>query len=156
MHAETPGELLRLAAILASAADGSPRWVARSRSVSTAYYAMFHAVAELCGRELVGSWTPWDAFRQVYRSLDHRRAYDVFKRTAKSAGASDDAKFIGTLFIELQESRHSADYDPGYRIAAEDLAILLERTQAAISKLFELPPADRKLLAARLIGRDRA
>lgn len=148
-------ELLRLATFLADEAGGSPRWVARNRAVSTAYYALFHALAELCGRELVGARRPWPAFRHVYRSLDHGAARRLLDSLRRDVRASEAAQRLGALFSEVQDQRHAADYDPGYRINRGDLAALIANTKRAVAALDDLPRPERKLLAARLIGRTR-
>lgn len=150
-----PRELLRLATVLAHETGGSPRWVARNRAVSTAYYALFHALAELCGRELVGARRPWPAFRHVYRSLDHGAARRMLDSVRRDVRASEASQRLGALFGDLQDQRHAADYDPGYRIARRDLAALVASTSQVIAALDDLPRSERKLLAARLIGRTR-
>ena len=152
----TARELLRLAAVLAGNQEGSPRWVARSRAVSTAYYALFHAVAELCARELVGARRPWPPFRHVYRSLDHAQARRVFYAVQREAGSSEEAKKIAGAFVDIQELRHDADYDPGFRISGIDVATVLARVERAVHLLDQLEPAERKFLSARLIGRTRS
>lgn len=147
--------MLRLAAALAEDAGGHPRWVARHRAVSTAYYALFHALAEMCGRELVGSSRPWAPFRHIYRSLDHGQARRVLDAVRREDGASEDLKDLADIFTDLQVQRHGADYDPGYRISPADFVALLQRAEGALALLADLPTAERKLLAARLIGRTR-
>lgn len=150
------GELLRLAGVLAAEASGRPRWVARSRAVSTAYYALFHALAELCARELVGVRRAAEQYRHVYRSLDHSHARRVLDAVRREASSGDDLRVIADVFVEAQQDRHRADYDPGYRVTAGETAIIVDGVRAAILLLARLPPAERKLLAARLIGRARA
>lgn len=148
-------ELLRLAKVLAADLGGLPRWVAHNRAVSTAYYAVFHAIAELCARQLVGAWKPWPAFRQVYRSLDHGRAAAVFKDLQNDNASGRSAKDLGQIFVDLQKARHSADYDPGYRASPAELQDLIMRAELGIALIQQVPSAERKLLAARLIGRTR-
>lgn len=149
-------ELLRLAAVLAGDAGGSPRWVARHRAVSTAYYALFHALAEMCGRELVGAWKPWAPFRHIYRSLEHSQARRVLDAARRDTASPKTLKTLADIFTDLQEQRHGADYDPGYRVTAGDLAAMIDRAGQAVDLLATLPAVERKLLAARLIGRTRA
>lgn len=150
-----PAELLRLAHLLAAETDGDPRWMARNRAVSTAYYAVFHSLAELCGRELVGAWRPWPAFRHVYRSLEHGQARRVLDAVRRDGHSSEAIKTVGDIFTELQEKRHAADYDPGYRITSADVATLLADAGRAVRSLAEIPSGERKLFAARLVGRSR-
>jgi hypothetical protein len=149
-------ELLRLAAVLAADTGGLPRWVARNRAVSTAYYALFHALAEFCARELVGAWTPWPPFRHIYRSVEHGHARRVFEEIAKDRTFSQEARVLGQLFVDLQKARHAADYDPGYRVSGPELADILARAQRGIDLIGQLAPGERKLLAARSIGRTRS
>lgn len=148
-------ELLRLAALLAADAAGSPRWVGRNRAISTAYYALFHALAELCARELVGAWAPWQPFRHVYRSLDHGHARNVLKTLSSDGAFGHDAGRLAEVFLDLQARRHRADYDPGFRVSAGEMANILASAELAIHLAFALPPDERRLIAARLIGRAR-
>ena len=148
-------ELLRLAALLGADDDGTPRWVARSRAVSTAYYALFHALADCCGRELVGARRRSEPFRHIYRSLDHGQARRVFAALRSDSLSSEAAKEIAESFIFLQDERHRADYDPSYRASGIEVLAVVVRAQRAITLLDDLASSDRKLVAARLIGRTR-
>lgn len=150
-----PAELLRLAGILASDNDGSPRWVSRARAVSTIYYALFHALAEQCARDLVGASRPWLPFKHVYRSLDHGHARTVFDSVRRDGSFSNRAKELAAAFIALQAERHGADYDPGYRVTDAEVARMLTEARLAIEFLGSLEPAERKLIVAQLIGRAR-
>ena len=147
-------ELLRLAKLLAADTGGLPRWVAHNRAISTAYYALFHALAELCGRELVGVWTPWHPFRYIYRSLDHGQARKVFEglRTRAPGQTTSD---LAQVFIDLQKARHAAAYDPGFRVSGAELTDMLVRAELGIGLIAQVPRSERKLLAAQLIGRTR-
>ena len=149
-------ELLQIARELATRKGGSPHWVSRNRAISAAYYALFHALAELCARELVGAWKPWPAFRHVYRSLDHAAARRTFEAARSRGGFSAGLIAIGDLFRLLQKERHAADYDPGYRVSRAEVLDRIERTVDVLQRLGELPLDERKLLAARLIGRTRS
>lgn len=148
-------ELLRLAGTLAAESGGRPRWVSRSRAVSTAYYALFHALAEGCARELIGAWRPWEPFRHVYRSLDHAQARRVLNLVQRDAAFGVDARRLAEAFLDLQGQRHSADYDPGYRVSPVEMADILVQAERATELVFQLSRSERKPLAARLIGRTR-
>lgn len=151
-----PAELLRLARVHAADVGGRPRWMARNRAASTAYYAVFHALAEFCGRELVGAWKPWPAFRHVYRSLDHGTAKKVLDAARREPTTHVTIKGLGDIFTVLQERRHLADYDPGYSITSADLVALLADADRALTLIANIPAAERKLLAVRLIGKSRS
>lgn len=98
---------------------------------------------------------PWPAYRQIYRSLEHSHAVRVLQSERRSGLSSEALKTVGAVFAGLQEERHAADYDPDYRIGKTDVLILLADAERAIDLLKSIPPAERKLLAARLIGRTR-
>ena len=91
----------------------------------------------------------------MYRSLDHGHAQTVFKGILSDPAFGENARIVGRVFIALQDQRHGADYDLGHRIAESAVARLITQAERAIELLQDLPSAERKLLAARLIGKTR-
>ena len=82
------------------------------RAISNAYYALFHALAASNAETLVG--TPYGtvttaAWSRVYRGLDHGLARRELQRHRHEFSA-ECQKFVDT-FGDLQNLRHSADYD---------------------------------------------
>ncbi len=60
-----------------------PRQANLRRAVSTAYYAMFHCLAQCCADTLVGSAgsnRSKHAWRQVYRAVEHKGTSKKCKR----------------------------------------------------------------------------
>ncbi len=56
--------------------------VFRRRAVSTAYYAVFHALARLCADELIGkNGRSSRDYERVYRALDHGPLKSAFERS---------------------------------------------------------------------------
>ncbi|MGH6672582.1 MAG: hypothetical protein ACRECV_11515 [Xanthobacteraceae bacterium] len=148
-------ELLDIAAHLARLEEGKPRQTSLRRAISSAYYALFHALASLCANELVGYSKPWGVYAPIYRTLDHGRAKDIFKRL--SAGGGSDIAIIGQAFILLQDSRHTADYDPSpFRIGRAETLDLISQTEQAIARLDALSADQRLYLATQLIARTRS
>jgi len=86
---------------------GRPRQASLRRAISTTFYALFRAIAYLCANELMGWTNPWEVFTPIYRTLDHGRAKDTFKRISIQQGPRKAV--IGQTFILR---RHAADYDP--------------------------------------------
>lgn len=147
-------DLLDIAADLARLEEGKPRQTSLRRAVSSAYYALFHALAALCANKLVGYSKPWNVYAPIYRTLDHGRAKDVFKRMLAGYGA--DISAIGQTFILLQEQRHTADYDPSpFRVGRSETLDLIEQARQAISRLDTLPEDQRLVIATQLIARTR-
>ena len=83
------------------------------RSVSTTYYAVFHALAASNANCLVGTrQTSLDghAWLRAYRGLDHGDA-KKFTKDDIQRFSTPVQEFIG-IFRELQDARHMADYNP--------------------------------------------
>ncbi len=132
---------------------GRPKQASLRRAISTAYYAIFHALAYLCADELVGWAKPWEVFTPIYRSLEHGRAKETFKRISGRHGA--DA-VIGQTFILLQERRHAADYDPSpFPFGRAETLDLIEQARQAIARIAMLTDEERLLVATQLIARTR-
>lgn len=132
-----------------------PKSVDLRRSVSDVYYAVFHRLAAMAADTLVGSSRRrTEAWRRVYRALEHRRAKDEFRRLA--VFSDRPLKTIAIVFVELQGLRHAADYDPAFSIMRRsDLAILISQAEAAIFATDLLDPAACLDLSTRLLFSER-
>ena len=72
-------------------ADSSSSQADLRRAVSTAYYAVFHRLAECCAEMLVGSSATQltrDMWSQAYRGLDHGRIKNQCRRNLEVATAT--------------------------------------------------------------------
>ena len=85
------------------------------RATSTAYYALFHCLAESCANMLVGN----DAadrnrpeWNQAYRALEHGTLRNRQKSMKRMEGFCEEIRNFMSQLVSLQERRHSADYDP--------------------------------------------
>lgn len=132
------------------------RLVFLRRAVSDAYYALFHALAILCADNLVGvTKRDSQAWRRVYRGIDHARAKDEFNRGDIRLMHQGIAR-IAAAFVQLQEARHAADYDPVTTLSRRsDAEAFVGIAETAIADLDALPPDMALELAARLIVRKR-
>jgi hypothetical protein len=145
--------LLRLADDTAK--NGAQNATFKRRAVSAAYYAVFHAVAELCAREILGG-VKSDSFEfeRVYRALEHGSLKNVFNNPPLNA--SPQFKQIGILVAQLQSERHRADYLPMRRLyTAKTCAQHLASARLAVTLLKDLGKADRKTLAITLLFKNR-
>ena len=139
-----PDHLLDQADRLArSPPAGAPRQADLRRAMSSAYYAIFHAILAETSDEFVGR-TQRDTPRYalVYRSIDHRSVRNLCEDIAKPTlpakyspyvprtGFGSDLVALATAVVDLQEKRHLADYHPGFRVRASDavLAVATGRT----------------------------
>lgn len=131
------------------------RKAAIRRAVSSAYYAVFHELCYVCADQL-GVWTKGDDLREpVYRLLDHGIARS--RLTGKEAAAiAPDILRIGTLFKDLQEARHGADYKSSAMAVSQDWALSQIAEARQIIELIEtLTPDDRLKLAILLVTKAR-
>lgn len=121
------------------------------RAISTAYYALFHAVSEEAANLLVGArFNGQPAWIQVYRSLNHGAAKTACGEIRKSITAPG-LKLCADSFIDLQEQRHTADYDPTYRPSLADALDAIGKADAAIKSLKACPKGDRRVFVTHLI-----
>lgn len=126
------------------------------RATSTAYYALFHALAQRFANELIGhrhrQTAPWI---KVYRALEHGKARQEFKRLLPTAGPGA-LQEIALLFVELQELRHLADYDPGpSRLTRIGVQQYRMRTEAVIEAFDLLSSGEWRDIATSVLLRDR-
>ncbi|MCJ2060554.1 hypothetical protein MKL09_29015 [Methylobacterium sp. J-048] len=149
-------DLLEVADILtAQKGRQNLRKAAMRRAVSSAYYAVFHELCYLCADQL-GMWSKAnDLLEPVYRLLDHGIARS--RLVSKDAAAiCPEVLQIGTLFKDLQEARHGADYKTSAMPVSQDWALSQIADARRIVELIEgLSPDDRLKLAILLITKTR-
>ena len=154
-----PDQLLELAQELARREQGYPRQSSLKRALSTAYYALFHAIAYECVAQTIGwgfkSDRYWQIVTPLYRAFDHRTATQLFLRLRNDSATSVELKQVGRAFIELQEARIAADYDPSARFTRTRTLQLLEQASVAVQLLKALLAEERRFLAIQLITKPR-
>ena len=152
-----PDHLLTIAESLASGRAGSqrgrPRQAELRRAVSAAYYALFHTLAGNCANLLVGdrASTPTrQAWRQAYRSLDHRRVRKQCterrpKRTLDRF--PQEIRNFANQFVRMQDLRHLADYDPFQDFTRLEVLLQIENTITAIAQFEQARRSHRRAFA---------
>lgn len=126
------------------------------RAESNAYYAMFHSLAQSNATALVGPLTnptTAAAWSRIYRGLDHTTARRELQRNRQEL--SFRARNFADTFRDMQERRHSADYDPNVVIATNDSAIYLDRAESAIVGFTQIAPDERVHIATLTLVRPR-
>lgn len=114
-----PSDLLVQAKHLATREPKRPKQASLRRAVSTAYYALFHLLSDDAAALLVrGNPT---LRRVARRALSHSDMMTISKSFGSGAPpsplvplvakVSNDLKSVANTFVELQQSRHEADYD---------------------------------------------
>ena len=127
-----------------------PRQASLRRSISSSYYAVFHALAKAIADTLVGSSPasrPNKAWVDVYRGIGHGGTKDACK-AAMNVNFPDRLKAFSDSLVRLQDARHQADYDPEVRFSKEDALANLAEAENALAALKAVRPIDRKAFAA--------
>lgn len=143
--------------LLAPQSGGAPRQADLRRAISNAYYGVFHAVVTEAADAFAGK-TNRDAPRYalVYRSIDHRslrgiceeivkpRLRPKYQRYEPRGGFGPDLLTVATAVIDLQEKRHSADYDPQYRVRMSDAVLAVATGRTALIRFRRTDTTRRK------------
>lgn len=150
----TPDDLIDVARSLASGggpgAAGQARW---RRSISTAYYAVFHALARLCADALVDAEGSAE-WVLVCRALDHAQSKNTL--TALSREMDDPTlRIVAKRFSDLQLERQDADYHPTRTFTQTEAEAWLQIAVEAVRDVGGLTHDQRRVLAVRLHFRVR-
>ncbi|MBC6436689.1 MAG: hypothetical protein GDA52_00810 [Rhodobacteraceae bacterium] len=147
-----PLDLIRTARKTArSQAAVRPRQSDLRRAISTAYYALFHALCMnyadcLIGR--TGSDRSKRAWQQAYRTVEHG---DARKRCANQNTISEfptEIRDFALQFRTLQQKRHSADYDPHARFTRTEVDTDIDVAERVIKGFDLVSLKDRRAFAA--------
>lgn len=149
-------DLIGTARRLAKASPRRPRQADLKRAVSTAYYAVFHAIARDAADLIAGTGAdrPDKAWLQTYRALEHGFASSACKQV-RNLGFPDGIVTCARLFVDLQQRRHDADYNPLARISRSEALEAADQAELAIQSLRATPRKDRRAFAIQLLLRRR-
>jgi hypothetical protein len=97
-----------------------------------------------------GKARQWPCWRHVHRALDHGFAK---KACAKAVSLKFPAEIIqfANVFIQLQEQRHTADYDPHARFARAEVIGLIDSVECAIFDYKTAPRPDKLAFAVLVL-----
>ncbi len=119
------------------------------RAVSTAYYAMFDALAKDCADLFIGKGAEArksKAWRQVYRALQHGAAKTACE-AAKNMNFPQELLDFADAFVMLQQERHTADYDPHSKYNRAQTIALIRLAEDTIKAFTHSPVFDRRAFA---------
>jgi hypothetical protein len=163
-----PDHLLELAASgLDAQAGGAPRQVVLRRAVSSAYYALFHALLSATAAAFVPA-AQWKARVLFYRALDHGKTRERCKRAGQDPLPKEERSFFEMQafppevrrfcneFISLQNLRNHCDYDPEFKITKEDASDAIDAASQAIADLRGADEGPRRLFLSYLLFGIRA
>ncbi|WP_421952381.1 hypothetical protein [Pelagibacterium sp.] len=153
-----PADLLHTARDLVSSSNGKPRQSNLLRATSTAYYALFHALARSCADLLIGgsgAVRSKSAWHQAYRALEHGVCKNACKN-GKIANFPQEIQDFANLFVTMQEKRHIADYDPNAKVFKSTVLLDIEQVEFVITSFEATPLKDRRAFAAFVLFKQRA
>lgn len=127
----------------------------KRRAVSTAYYAVFHALAKSCADVLMPIAKPASEYERVYRAPAHATVKDILGgarlREHPVLGP------IGALVAVLHSERERADYLPPMLglFSSRETRRLVRQARSAVTKIEALDEGDRRTLATELLFKKR-
>lgn len=162
-----PSELLDVARDLAGPVGSCS--ARRRRSVSTAYYALFHALLQRAADEFAGAGHRNAAhYALLYRAFTHSRMKQVceeldkpnlrtgYREKLKRTSVSIPIRYLATAFVALQEARHQADYDPQAAMSDADAQRACGLAAFGMRMLASAGPAElRDVLALMMFDQQR-
>lgn len=127
--------LLHTARLLADADPRRPSEANLRRAISTAYYAVFDALARAGADLVVGrARQPRPEWIKTYRALEHRAARQGLRQVGPATYSSEAVRFA-SAFVTLQVERHKADYDPGLVVYRANAKALIDEAATAVDIL---------------------
>jgi len=119
-----PDDLLEQAYDLAHKEPTNPKQASLRRAVSTAYYALFHLLID----EAVSKWAIERQRSILARTFEHGKMKGICDDVLKTVkGGGDVPPELNTVahFIQLQQHRHTADYDNSKQWSRTDVLNVL-------------------------------
>ena len=136
--------------LVPQAATPPPSQTDMRRAISTAYYAVFHTLAasnaELIAGQPQSNMSSY-AWERVYRRLDHGRARNNLR--AVLTLLSPNGENFARTFIDLQDLRQEADYDPNFSVTRTRTLNIIAQAETAIGDFAQLTQEERRLLATQ-------
>jgi uncharacterized protein (UPF0332 family) len=156
-------ELLALAGHLATPPSPAFEQASFRRSVSTAYYALFHLLINEAAQRWNGSAEARLGLERAFKHSNMREISEaVWKGSWKSwhtprLSIPVELQAVAKAFINLQEARHLADYDNTKIWTSTEVDSQLDLARAAFQNWHKIQtdPATQEYLLALLIGKKR-
>lgn len=138
-------ELLAQAQYLVRREPRRPRQASLRRSVSSAYYALFHLLIDEGSRRLVSGTQRSDLRQTLARAFTHQEMKIVAERFSKgtvpprlanllpSTSIPTQLQDVAMAFVELQQARHEADYNLSKRFSRQEAVDLVEMASDAFA-----------------------
>ena len=145
-------ELIRASRLLAG---GQPSQDFLRRAISTAYYAMFHALATSNANLVVGTKTAVNrsAWTTTYRSLRHFRAENPLYGWPHLF--SSPVQNFAVTIAGIKKQREDADYNPDVSFAQNQVITWIDRAERAIIDFNTASTQERSMVAIATLAGQR-
>lgn len=141
-------DLLQQSRRLAQLDPMRPRQANLRRAVSSAYYALFHYLTDQACRTMIGTQLAQSPYRQIIaRGFDHGTMKEACRRFAggtlpramsrrlpHGVVVPTALRNVARAFVELQEQRHSADYDLSQTFTRAEVLALVRQAEHALTQ----------------------
>ena len=159
----SPANLIATARTLVSASsretDPEQSQTHLKRAVSTAYYAMFHAVcanaAALLSDEIANSAAS-AAWLQAYRGPEHTHVRNQCRNAGLMAAFPPEISNFAQNFVQIQSYRNQADYNPRSDFSLSDVLEIIDDAERAINELSSASEGTHRAFAITILLRNRA
>lgn len=130
---------------------GAPRQATLRRGTSDAYFALFHHLTDAVARQVLRHVDP-TAVRAFRRTVSHAALKRVSESIAhpkkrarpaplgNPAQADADVRALAQIVVDLQQERHSADYDHEEVFDARRLREAVHMAETAVNEIDRLRP----------------
>jgi len=146
-----PLHLIRTAKKLARGRGGKPQQADLRRAISTAYYALFHCVANAYADALIGTNTKTRndmAWNYAYRSITHTKVAQSCKKPNLMTQLPAEIQDFAGFFRQLQSLRYPADYNPGSSFIRSEVLKNINLAEDVILGFKKCKIHERKAFAA--------
>lgn len=155
-------ELLDVARYLIRRNQNRPTQADLRRSISTAYYGLFHRLIEDAVSRLAPDPAQQDALGRAFAHTEMKRVCQLLSKSPLPPSAvpllgtviPTDLKDVASAFIQLQEDRHQADYNRGRAFTPAEARDAIGRVEATILAWDRVrgTPAAQVFLVLLLLG----
>ena len=118
------------------------------RAISTAYYAVFHAICAINADIQHGvptNPTTAQGWTDTYRQMRHGFAARSLRENLLTL--TQDAQLLANGFINLKTARETADYDPNRVMTVGDANFWIGQARAALIAMQAMTAADRQIFS---------
>lgn len=92
---------------------------------------------------------------RIYRAVNHRRAQEAC-RSRETRSLPIEIRDFASLFVDLQDKRHGADYDPLAVFYKSDVERLIVDTRVVLEEFENADRRERRAFAALVLFRPRS